>query len=93
MSKIICPFCNSELSGELFNGIYGCDTGCEYVRVEVECPKCQKVNWDSGTFGYFENDEEKQEYREEFMAELAKELKRLAPERVTEINENPTNNN
>jgi Zn-finger nucleic acid-binding protein len=84
MAKLICPFCNAELFEEMYNSVYGCDTGCEYIRIEIKCPKCKKVTWDSGAFGSYENQEEREEYREEFMQEFAKELQRIAPDRIKE---------
>lgn len=76
-SKLLCPFCKKELEEELYNGVYGCDTGCEYVRIEIECPHCKKVVWDSGAFGYYEDKEEKEGYREEFLKEFYEEMARL----------------
>lgn len=81
---MLCPFCNTKLDEELYNGTYGCDTGCEYVSVEVECPECHKVVWSSGSFGYYENKDEKAEYRAEFMEQLAEELQRIAPDRLSQ---------
>lgn len=80
-SKSLCPFCNAELSEELYNSVYGCESGCEYVRIEIECPACHKVTWNSGDFGYYDDDVEKEEYREEFMEEFAKEMLRLRGEK------------
>lgn len=77
MIKLICPFCNAELYEEMYNGTYGCETGCEYVTVEIECPKCKKIVWSSGTFGLYEDKEEREEYREEFLLEFAKEIERI----------------
>lgn len=84
--KQLCPFCSHALDEELFNGVYGCDTGCEYVRMEIECPNCHKVAWDSGSFGSYDNKEEKAEYRAEFMDEFAKWLQDNKPERLTQAN-------
>lgn len=53
---------------EFYNGEYGCDTGCEYVRFEVECPHCGD-SFETGEFGFFENDEEKAEFLADFQAE------------------------
>jgi sarcosine oxidase delta subunit len=86
MSALICPFCNKELEEELYNSLYGCDTGCEFVRIEIECPHCKKVTWDSGTFGHYGDDEydykTKDEYREEFMTEFAQWVEKNKPERL-----------
>lgn len=80
--KLLCPFCSAEMREELYNSAYGCDTGCEYVRIEIECDNCKKVTWDSGTFGSYENKTEKDEYREDFMEEFAKELNKIAADRL-----------
>jgi len=76
-TKHICPFCNTRISGEIYNGTYGCDSGCDYVTVEVECPECEKVVWSSGRFGSYENEEEEAEDRDEFMQEFAKALEEI----------------
>ena len=76
-SKLQCPFCRGELEEELYNGVYECGTGCEYIRIEIECPHCKKVVWDSGTFGAYEDKEEKEEYREGFLKEFNEEMVRL----------------
>jgi len=77
MGKQICPFCSTELEEDMYNGMYGCDTGCEYVTIEIECPACKKVIWSSGEFGSFGNDKEKEKYHEEFMQDFAKEIERI----------------
>ncbi|HEU5187939.1 MAG TPA: hypothetical protein VFT87_05570 [Candidatus Saccharimonadales bacterium] len=76
-AKLLCIFCNAELYEEMFNSAYGCETGCEYVRIEIECPNCKKVVWDSGTFGSYENQQEREEYREEFLEEFAREIEKI----------------
>ena len=81
MTKNLCVFCNAELEEELYNGVYGCDTGCEYVRIEIECPNCKRIVWSSGEFGYMDNDEDKEECREEFMKEFAEHIERIQHER------------
>jgi hypothetical protein len=65
--------------------MYGCDTGCEYVRIEIECPNCNKVNWSSGEFGDFGDEQEKEVYRQDFMKEFARELELVAKDRLKEI--------
>lgn len=75
--NILCPFCNSPVDVEMFNGMYGCDTGCDYVRFEVECPSCKSTIYDSGTFGDYTTPEEEAEYYEEFMTEFAEEVQRI----------------
>lgn len=38
---------------EAYDGLYGCDTGCEYARLEVviSCPHGEREEFDYGTFG------------------------------------------
>jgi len=74
---VLCPFCNHSLAIGMFNGTYGCDTGCSYVRFTVECPGCNKTIYHTGTFGEFEDHTEQAEYREEFMAEFAKAVQEI----------------
>lgn len=85
-NKMLCPFCSHELEEEMYNGIYGCDTGCEFVNIEIECPNCKKITWDSGKFGWFDekDDEDYRRYRDEFMEEFAQELERIAKDRLKE---------
>lgn len=63
-----CRKCSAVLTEdciELRNGVYGCDTGCEYVTLEIECPCGDE--FEAGTFGCFENDAEEKELLEELM--------------------------
>lgn len=69
-----CRKCGHELEvGEygdvqLTNGLYGCDTGCEYVRFEVDCPNCGD-HFEKGEFGWFDDVDEKAEYLADFTEE------------------------
>ena len=81
VTKYLCPFCNAKIRAELFNSTYGCETGCEYVNVEVECPECKKVVWSSGTFGYYETEQEEAEYRDDFMQDFAEALDQIIKEK------------
>jgi hypothetical protein len=76
MIKIQCPKCLAEIEIEtgyvwagdpntLANGVYGCDTGCEYVTLNIEC-ECGFTH-EKGTFGYYENEEEAREYLGELL--------------------------
>ncbi len=78
-----CIFCNADLEEDLFNGAYGCDTGCEYVTIEIECPNCRKIVGSSGEFGYYSSDQEREEYRENFLCEFAQEMERLQREKAS----------
>jgi hypothetical protein len=51
----------------IYNSLYGCDSECEYVRIEVSC-MCGH-EWESGEFGEFENEMEWQEYVDSLMKE------------------------
>lgn len=80
MTTALCPFCNHELDIDLFNGTYGCDSGCEYVSFEVECPGCKREIYRTGEFGSFGDspwDEPEDAYRERFMAEFAEEVAKI----------------
>jgi phage FluMu protein Com len=83
-SKPLCPFCSHELDESLYNSLYGCDTGCEYVRIEIKCPKCKKTTWDSGEFGHYDNKNGKKEYRAIFYEKFAQWLEQNAPERISD---------
>lgn len=76
--KLLCPFCNAKLEEELYDGTYGCDTGCDYVRFEVSCPGCGKMIYQTGDFGFIEGDSKAEtEYREQFMAEFAEAVQKI----------------
>ena len=84
---LTCPRCKRELpivstesvvevpakvtnGAFLFNGVYGCDSGCEYVTLEVGCP----CGWwaQEGAFGYYESDEDVDEYLDEILTKIAR---------------------
>lgn len=46
-----CP--DLTLSYEGYDGTYGCDTGCEYLRLECEasCPHGEREEYEYGDFG------------------------------------------
>ena len=46
---------DSDADVELVNGVFGCDTGCEYVRLEGECPECGD-DFNVGDFGFFDDE-------------------------------------
>lgn len=75
--ELLCPFCNGVLDEDMYNGMYGCDTGCSYISIEIECPHCRKVAWSSGTFGEFDADD-REECREGFIEDFHAEMLRLA---------------
>lgn len=76
-SVALCPFCSSAVDIELYNSMYGCDTGCECVRFEVQCPTCKRTIYDTGDFGSMDGQEDETEYRERYMAEFAAEVLRI----------------
>jgi len=59
------PWDDELADGFLYNSMYGCDTGCEYVRLKIECRQCG-FEWECGGFGEFENDDECDEYLTRF---------------------------
>lgn len=79
-----CPFCNHTLDIDMFNGMYGCDSGCAYVTFEVDCPNCNKMVYQTGEFGEYENNQEKTELREQFMTEFAAAVTEIVAERSKE---------
>ena len=65
---MLCPFCSAEYTRamlDIYNSSYGCDTGCEYYRIEIVCGSCGKNVYIKGDFGEFENEIEKQGYLDE----------------------------
>lgn len=71
-----CRKCDCELTVgnygeadvELYNSVYGCDTGCEYVRFKVNCPRCGD-SFETGEFGFFDTEEERIEHLVDFSVE------------------------
>lgn len=47
-----CPDAHA-VDSDMFNGTYGCETGCEYARLEavVTCPHGFKEDFEYGMFG------------------------------------------
>lgn len=61
---------------DAYNSTYGCDTGCEYVKVEIICDNCQKEVYIKGEFGEFTTEGEKQAYLDEVTEEdISKKVK------------------
>jgi hypothetical protein len=51
---MICPFCDapySEKMLEVFDGTYGCESGCSYMDITVFCDACGKRVYVKGAFG------------------------------------------
>lgn len=52
--QFICPFCDAPYTEDMLkamDGSYGCDTGCEFMRVIIECGSCHRAVYVWGTFG------------------------------------------
>lgn len=82
--RLLCPFCSAELDEDLYNGTYGCDSGCEYIQFSLACPACGKVIYNTGAFGHFGDAYEpsENEYRQEFLDEWAAAVETINAERV-----------
>lgn len=80
---LLCPFCNGVLDEDMYNGMYGCATGCSWMSIEIDCPHCQKVTWSSGTFGEFD-DQDREECRAGFIEEFQAEMLRIAESRAAD---------
>ena len=75
--KILCPYCSTPFTKEMvevYNGTYGCETGCEYYNVKVDCSNCGRNIYDKGNFGSFDNEAEKMEITEDEWLEITKRL-------------------
>lgn len=82
---LLCPFCNAELEEKMYDSTYGCDTGCEYVRFEINCPRCNKMIYATGDFGSAFDDWDDvtaDEYREDFRAEWVEAVQKINAERA-----------
>lgn len=52
--QFLCPFCGAPYTEEMLkamDGSYGCDTGCEFLRVIISCAACDRAVYVWGTFG------------------------------------------
>ena len=63
-----CRKCTSPVEATIENSVYGCDSGCEYVRVTLHCHACYN-EWNGGTFGYYDDYAERLEYFTEIIKE------------------------
>ncbi|MCV7174780.1 putative Ig domain-containing protein [Mycolicibacterium sphagni] len=81
---VLCPFCNGSLDIELYNGAYGCNTGCSYVRFEVDCPHCRREIYSKGEFGEMSGPHDEDDYRDQFMAEFAEAVQKINQERASQ---------
>lgn len=81
----LCPFCSADVDIELYDGGYGCDSGCSYVTFEVECPSCARLVYKKGEFGEIDNsypDDTEEAWREHFMQEFAEEVRRINAQKL-----------
>jgi len=68
MTKILCAFCGTPYTKDMlnvYNGNYGCESGCEYVTYVVVCETCKREVYIKGEFGSYEEDDEKKELLKE----------------------------
>lgn len=59
ISEFCCPFCGhaySEAMLAIMDGTYGCDTGCDYYRIVIDCDTCGRVVYIKGDFGEAHSD-------------------------------------
>lgn len=52
--QFICPFCSAPYTEEMLkamDGSYGCPTGCEFMRVIIQCASCDRAVYVWGEFG------------------------------------------
>lgn len=61
-----------ETDVELYNGLYGCDTDCEYVWFRVGCD-CGD-SFETGDFGCYLNEEQRAEWLEDFIEEYERKV-------------------
>lgn len=90
---ILCPFCNGKVETEMYNGTYGCDTGCDYIRFEVRCPGCHRGIYSTGCFGEFAETEKddynrsRESYYSDFMEDFAEAVQRIHQRRLADEEE------
>ena len=51
---LLCPYCSAPFTKEMmdvYEGSYGCYTGCTTINVEVYCQKCGKEIYNKNGFG------------------------------------------
>ena len=66
MDNIYCAWCNAPYTREMldvYNGTYGCDSGCEYYSIVVACTSCKREVYVEQGFGSYNNEKEKEEMK------------------------------
>ncbi len=52
--KLICAFCSAPFTKEMievYEGTYGCETGCTTVEVRVQCERCGATCYEKSELG------------------------------------------
>lgn len=79
IEKLLCPYCSAEFTKEMLNvyeGTYGCETGCSTCEVELDCEKCGREIYKKSELGgvYEETtDDEWNEILKKYKENLLKE--------------------
>ena len=72
--RILCVYCNNPFTKEMmevYEGSYGCDTGCSTVEVVVTCDNCGKICYEKSNLGSVYEETSEEEWLE--IIEQAKE--------------------
>lgn len=54
MENIYCVFCSAPFTKEMlevYEGTYGCESGCETTNVKVVCANCGRICYEKSEFG------------------------------------------
>lgn len=65
--KLFCAFCSAPFTKEMlevYEGSYGCETGCTTVCVEVVCENCGRTCYEKSELGFVDKDTPEEEWQE-----------------------------
>lgn len=85
--KLFCVFCSAPFTKdmlEVYEGSYGCETGCTTVEVEVVCNSCGRTCYEKSELGGV--------YEETTEEEWAEILKGVGEGKIKDLTAKITNN-
>lgn len=85
METIYCVFCSAPFTKEMlhvYEGTYGCETGCSSTNVEVDCENCGRICYEKSELGGVYEETKEEEWADILERIASGEIKdlRLAPD-------------
>ena len=65
--KLFCAFCSAPFTKEMlvvYEGTYGCETGCPTVNIEVICKRCNRICYEKSELGGIYKETTNEEWEE-----------------------------